>query len=124
MNKALVFCVILLSACSLLTQPRTVTNPACEKVKSFVVFQVFDDFVLAKACKYHRRGLCVYDNLAYIEKEKGSVYYDEQKIFFSKDVCPVYYDSYTYQTINEDFKTVPKVKYENRFIPATSSAKK
>ena len=123
MNKALVFFIILLSGCSLLTQPRTVTNPACEKVKSFVVFQVFDDFVLAKACKYHRHSLCIYDNLAYIEKEKGSVYYDEQKIFFSKDVCPVYYDSYTYQTKNEEFKTVPKVKYENRRIPSPAQKK-
>ena len=121
MKKFLFLNLLFLVGCSnsLLSPSKTIQNPKCEEILSLEVFQVTDKFVLANACikNYDYIDACKESIVVYIPKKKGELYYDNQKIPFSEDKCPSFYDSYTYTTKMDFDKTVPKLKFINKDIP-------
>ena len=121
MKKILFLSLFFLAGCSttLLPPSKTIQNPKCEEILSLEVFQVLDKFVLANACvkNYDYLDWCKESFVVYIPKEKGKIYYDEQKIQFPDGKCPSFYDSYTYTTKQDFNKTVPKLKFINKDIP-------
>jgi hypothetical protein len=88
---------------------KTMRNPKCEEVKSFRVFQVLDSFVLANVCKDDDDGLCL-GHTVYFYKEKGKIYFDDQRIKVKDNECAIYTGTYQYQTNDGRRRTVPIVK--------------
>ncbi len=123
MKKILFLALFSLTACmqngnSFIAPSEKINNPKCEKIISIEVFQVLDDFALANACtkKYDYIDGCKEEHVVYLAKEKGKIYFDEQKIEFPDGKCPVYTGTYTYTTKQEFDKTVPKVKFADKKI--------
>ena len=120
MKKLFVFSLLLLSACNTETTIldkvsvplEKIPNPKCENVHFFEVIEVKDTFVLARV--YSSASQSQYDyHFAYLSKEPGKVYYDDQKIVIPNGKCAFYYDSYTYRLLSGFDRTVPKVKFIN-----------
>ena len=88
----------------------TIPNPKCENIPALEVFQVLDKFVLANTCENKSYGLFCSFPVVYVEKEKGKIYYDDQKIIPSADQCFEYVGTYKYTTKAESEKVVPKAK--------------
>lgn len=96
--------------------PRTIRNTKCEDVKSFKVFQVLDNFVLANVCRDGDDEYC-FGHVVYIQKEKNKIYFDDQKINLRRDECAIYIGTYKYEAKNGLLKTVPKVKIISSQVP-------
>ena len=88
----------------------TIPNPKCEDIPALEVFQVLDKFVLANTCENKSYGMFCSFPVVYVEKEKGKIYYDDQKIIPSADQCFEYVGTYKYTTKAESEKVVPKAK--------------
>jgi hypothetical protein len=87
---------------------KTIRNPKCEDIKSFKVFQVLDNFVLANVCRDSDDQYC-FGHVVYFPKEKGKIYFDDQIIKVKDNECAIYIGTHQYQTKN-GYKTVPIVK--------------
>ncbi len=123
MKKILFLALFSLTACVQNKNPfvapsEKINNPKCEKILSIEVFQVLDGFVLADACtkKSDYSDTCWENHTVYLAKEKGKIYFDEQKIEFPVGKCPVYTGTYTYTTRQGVNKTVPKIKFTDEKI--------
>lgn len=88
----------------------TIPNPKCENIVALEVFQVLDKFVLTNTCEEKSYGMFCSFPVVYVEKEKGKIYYDDQKITPSADQCFEYVGTYKYTTRAEANKVVPKAK--------------
>lgn len=88
----------------------TIQNPKCENIVALEVFQVLDKFVLTNTCEEKSYGMFCSFPVVYVEKEKGKIYYDDQKIIPSSDQCFEYVGTYKYTTRAEADKVVPKAK--------------
>lgn len=88
----------------------TTPNPKCENIAALEVFQVLDKFVLTNTCEDRSYGTFCSFPVVYVEKEKGKIYYDDQKIIPSADQCFEYVGTYEYTTRAESNKVVPKAK--------------
>ena len=102
-----IFIILLLFICGCETIQITARNPKCEDIKSFKVFQVLDNYVLAFACS-NDSDLCL-GHVVCFPKKKDKIYYDDQMIKVNDDECAIYTGTYQYQT-KEGYKTVPIVK--------------
>lgn len=87
-----------------------ISNPKCENIDALEVFQVLDKFVLTNTCEERSYGMFCSFPVVYVEKEKGKIYYDDQKIIPSSDQCFEYVGTYKYTTRVEANKVVPKAK--------------
>jgi len=96
--------------------PKTIRNNKCESINSFQVFQVLDYYVLANVCDDYSSNYC-YGHVVYIQREKGKIYYDDQRINVQLGECPIYVGTFQYVTRDGLVKTVPKVKFINSEIP-------
>lgn len=92
-------------------------NPKCEDVKAFKVFQVLDKFVLANVCEDNNTEFC-FGHVVRINKEKETIYYDDQVIKVKYNECAIYTGTFKYET-NRGYKTVPIVKIINSRMPNT-----
>jgi hypothetical protein len=99
-------------------QPTTMTNPDCEEVSQFRVFQVLDDFALANACEATSHGdfITCFGHTVYLPREPGKIYYDDQIIKSPPGKCVVYVGTHQYETAR-GYKTVPVVKFVDARIP-------
>lgn len=88
----------------------TIPNPKCEDIAALEVFQVLDKFVLTNTCEEKSYGMFCSFPVVYVEKEKGKIYYDDQKIIPSAEQCFEYIGTYKYTTRAEANKVVPKAK--------------
>ena len=124
MKKLLLGTLFLITGCvsnGVFSPSKTILNPKCEDVyQEIKVFQVLDSYVLGDVCreKYEYSGICSDSIVVYLKKDKGAVYYDDQKIQVPDGKCISYSSSYTYETRNYnketksfDKKTVPVVKF-------------
>ena len=78
-----VLSIVLVGCATLQTINRpseTIPNPKCEDIPALEVFQVLDKFVLANTCENKSYGMFCSFPVVYVEKEKGKIYYDDQKI--------------------------------------------
>lgn len=90
-----------------------IKNPKCQSFKAVQIFQVLDNFALASTCDDdYCSGIVVY-----VPKEKGKLYYDEQKITPPKNRCFGFNGTYQYETKDERNKTVPKIQFINATVP-------
>ncbi len=108
-----VLSIVLVGCATLQTINRpseTIPNPKCEDIPALEVFQVLDKFVLANTCENKSYGMFCSFPVVYVEKEKGKIYYDDQKIIPSADQCFEYVGTYKYTTKAESEKVVPKAK--------------
>ena len=116
MKKILIMLLMILGGCETIqtlssTQtgsdvpPKTIPNAKCENINAFKVFQVLDNFVLANVCRESDSEYC-HGHTVYIPKEKGTIYFDDQRIFVKSGECPIYIGTYQYQT-KVGYKTVP-----------------
>jgi len=95
----------------------TIPNPKCENIPALEVFQVLDNFVLTNTCEEKSYGTFCSFPVVYVEKEKGKIYFDDQKIIPSTDQCFEYVGTYKYTTRAEANKVVPKAKLVPSRIP-------
>lgn len=122
MQKIVLFtlCIALGGCASLQTLNKpseTIPNPKCENIPALEVFQVLDKFVLANTCEDRSYGMFCSFPVVYVEKEKGKIYYDDQKIIPSSDQCFEYVGTYKYTTRAEANKVVPKAKLVSATVP-------
>ena len=128
MKKILLSALFLLTGCISTTEmfspSKTIRNPECKDIDVIDVAQVLDNFILGEVCEeysYYYGGdrYCKYENehRVYLAKNKGEVYYDNQKIKVPDGKCITYVGSYTYETRSGFDKTVPKVKIVDAEIP-------
>lgn len=106
-------------------QPTTMTNPDCEEVSQFRVFQVLDDFALAHACEntsYDRPDTFCHGHTVYLPREPGKIYYDDQIIKSPPGKCVVYVGTYRIER-RYDYKTVPVVKFVDARLPIPPETK-
>ena len=123
MKKLLLVALLFISSCSLtdeiLAPPKTIRNPACKNIDSIRVFQVMDNFVLGDVCEeYSGPNYCRPENEhdVYLPKEKGEIYYDNQKIKIETGKCITYTGTYTRKIWGGD-SIIPKVKIVDAEIP-------
>jgi len=96
--------------------PKTIRNNKCENIVSFQVFQVLNNYVLANVCDDYSGNYC-YGHVVYIQRERGKIYYDDQRINVQHGECPIYIGTFQYVTRDGMVKTVPKVKIIDSEIP-------
>ncbi len=106
MKKILIIFLIFICSCG--TTQMMKRNPKCEDIKSFKVFQVLDNYVLAMVCRDGDDRYC-WGHVVSFQKEKEIIYYDDQMIKVKNNECAIYIGSYQYQT-KTGYKTVPIVK--------------
>jgi len=108
--KILIIILLLIFGCETTQTPieKASRNPKCEDLKSFKVFQVLDKYVLASVCE-DDYDLCM-GHTVYFAKEKGKIYFDDQKIKVKNNECAIYTGTFRYQTRGGGYKTVPIVK--------------
>lgn len=102
------------------TPPKNVVNSKCQSFKKIKIFQVLDNFALANTCD---NDYC-FGPVVYIPKEKGEIYYDEQKITPPNNKCFGFNGTYQYETKDERTKTVPKIAFINATVPNPKYNKK
>lgn len=88
--------------------PKIIRNPKCEDIKSFKVFQVLANFVLATVCQDSDDQYCT-GHVVYFQKEKGKIFFDDQIIKVKENECAIYIGTHQYPT-KQGYKTVPIVK--------------
>jgi hypothetical protein len=120
MKKIFITLSIFIYGCGTLSSinepSKTIRNTKCENIRSFQVIQVLDDFVLANSCEDNNNRYC-YGHVVYIQKEKGNIYYDDQKIILQSGECPIYVGTYQYVAKSGISKTVPKVRIVDSRVP-------
>jgi len=130
MKKLLFGTLLLITGCvsnGIFAPSKTIQNPKCEDVyQEIKVFQVLDSYVLGDVCREKNEyfDICTDSIVVYLKKDKGTVYYDGQKVQVPEGKCISYSKSYTYETKNYnkdtksfDKKTVPVVKFIDAEIP-------
>lgn len=102
--------------------PKMIKNSQCENIAAIKIFQVLDDFALARTClKYNCRDVYFENNyIVSLPKEKNQIYYDDQIIKTEKGKCASYFGTYEYESEDEKdrirIRTVPKIKYIDKKI--------
>ncbi len=95
---------------------KTIRNPKCEDIYSFQVFQVLNNYVLANVCDGNSSDYC-YGHVVYFQRERGKIYFDDQRINVKQGECPIYVGTFQYVTRDGLVKTVPKVKIVDSEMP-------
>ena len=112
-NKRKILIIVLslfISGCETIQTPihKAPRNPKCEDIKSFKVFQVAADFVLANVCEDSDTTYCTGHTVIF-KKERGKIYFDDQIIKVKDNECAIYTGTHQYPT-KFGYKTVPIVK--------------
>jgi len=87
-----------------------VKNPYCEnEFKSYKVFQVLEDFVLAEGCEITSYDKCstYHGRIFMFPKEKDEIYFDKKILTPASGFCSVYAGVYVYETRGGLNNTVP-----------------
>lgn len=92
-------------------------NPKCEDVKAFKVFQVIDNFVLAHVYEDIDTKYCS-GHMVRINKDKETIYFDDQVIKVKYNECAIYTGTFRYET-RISYRTVPIVEIINSKMPNT-----
>lgn len=95
-----------------------VKNPYCEnEYKSYEVFQVLPDFVLASGCEVTEYDKCktITSKIFMYPKQKDELYFDKKILTPPNDFCSTYIGIYKYESNNGMTHTVPILT----FLPKT-----
>lgn len=95
-----------------------VKNPYCEnEYKSYKVFQVLPDFVLASGCEVTEYDKCntITSKTFMYPKQKDELYFDKKVLTPPNGFCSTYVGVYTYESNNGMTHTVPILA----FLPKT-----
>lgn len=87
-----------------------VKNPYCEnEFKSYEVFQVLPDFVLAHGCKITSYDKCstLHGRIFMFPKQGEDLYFDKKVLTPPADYCSVYAGTYNYESKGGNSHTVP-----------------
>ncbi len=130
MKKTILLLALMLCGCTELTQKVNSTvfqtperNPDCMSMYRFKVFQVLgDNYALADECRSDDSDYC-FGAVVLLTPISGVDFYDDMFVTVPAKKCAVQDGVYRYETKNNSFKTVPRVKYDYEFAPETEEEK-
>ncbi|MBQ7908883.1 MAG: hypothetical protein IJ311_05290 [Elusimicrobiaceae bacterium] len=96
-----------------------VKNPYCEdEFKSYKVFQVLEDFVLAHGCEITSYDKCsIYHGRIFMFPKQGEeIYFDKKILYPSDNSCSVYAGIFTYENNAGNINTVPILLFLSKTI--------
>ncbi|WP_428075712.1 hypothetical protein [Candidatus Avelusimicrobium luingense] len=96
-----------------------VKNPYCEsEYKSYVVFQVLSDFVLANGCEITEYDKCktINSKIFMYPKQKDELYFDKKILTPPSGTCSTYVGVFEYESKNEMNHVVPILVFIPKII--------
>lgn len=117
MKKSVLIMCLLLGGCSLMhfSDDEKAKNPQCASFeKDINVFAVYDQFLLGTICSNRYNNVCLDQQVIYLSREKGVLYYDGLTLPVPEGKCITYVDSYS---LNKDLSvplTIPVVKFVDK----------
>ena len=123
MQKILFVLPIFITACcgenflkTLDAPSATVYNDECVAIQRYKVFQVIDGGALAMGCESdYDPDFCI-GLTVFVPTQKDNIYYDDMIIEPDDGKCAVYREVYQYITKSDDYKTVPKLTFDDEYI--------
>ncbi len=96
-----------------------VKNPYCEnEYKSYEVFQVLPDFVLANGCEVTEYNKCntINSKIFMFPKQKDELYFDQKILTPPSGTCSTYVGVFEYESKNERNHVVPVLVFAPKVI--------
>lgn len=113
MKKVIMCFTLLFSACQNTVDINLKQNKYCENIEEVEIFQTLDNYALAKICK-NKDAIACLGPVVKIEEENIPLY-DGKRITTPEDKCVIFFDTFQYETQKGTLKTVPILKFYNKY---------